>query len=97
MSDVPVALAPAEAEVAPPERRGARWNLAGVAALGLFMALLVLGGWSAWRDPGFQASTAKAFGETYGTLHRTLVEEIFLNPWFYGVFALVLLLVVLSL
>jgi sterol desaturase/sphingolipid hydroxylase (fatty acid hydroxylase superfamily) len=93
MSDLPVALTASQAEVAPPERRGARrWNLAGLAALALSLALLALGGWYAWRDPGFQASTAKAFGETYGTLHRTLVEEIFLNPWFYAVFALVLLL-----
>jgi sterol desaturase/sphingolipid hydroxylase (fatty acid hydroxylase superfamily) len=65
---------------------------AGLAALLAAGALLAAAGWYACRDPGFQASVGKTLAEAGGTLRRTLIDEIFLNPWFYGVFGLVLLL-----
>lgn len=69
-----------------------RWNRAGAATLVLFLVLLTGGIWYAVQDAGFQTSAGKAFSGTYGELRRTLVEDIFLNPWFYAVFALVLVL-----
>lgn len=98
MNESEAVLTPQEIEAPAPPRavvaagRPRRWNRAGVAGLLLLFVLLIGGGWYAWQDAGFQTAAGKAVSGTYAELRKTLVEEIFLNPWFYAVFALVLVL-----
>ena len=63
------------------EARG-RWSLSGLWSLLLVFVLLAAGGWYALHDPGYQESVRKTFAEASGTMYRTLVSEIVLNPWF---------------
>jgi sterol desaturase/sphingolipid hydroxylase (fatty acid hydroxylase superfamily) len=70
----------------PPIRRGWLWSGLALAAL------LLLGLAAAAHGPELRAQ-ARLLSETAAAaFSRTLFDETFLNPWFYGVFAAVLLL-----
>jgi sterol desaturase/sphingolipid hydroxylase (fatty acid hydroxylase superfamily) len=90
--EAPETVAPALEPAAPPVEERPSWSLKGLLSLLAFFGLLAAGGWYAFHDPGYQESMRKTFSEASGTMYRTLVTEIILNPWFYGVFGLVLLL-----
>jgi sterol desaturase/sphingolipid hydroxylase (fatty acid hydroxylase superfamily) len=63
-----------------------------IAVLVLFAAGVVAGFAYFLRDTQFRGGAALRLSESGGKLLRTLGEEFFLNPWFYVVFALVLVL-----
>jgi sterol desaturase/sphingolipid hydroxylase (fatty acid hydroxylase superfamily) len=94
MNESEVVAAPRELDLVAPvlAEEPKRRNLTGLLSLVLLFALLAAAGWYALQDPGYRASMQKTFAGASATLYRTLITEIVLNPWFYGVFALVLVL-----
>lgn len=74
------------------DQAGAGWRRPGVAALAASGVLL--GGALFWlaRDPALLTALRASLAAGLPTLYRTLVSEFFLNPWFYGVLAGVMLL-----
>jgi sterol desaturase/sphingolipid hydroxylase (fatty acid hydroxylase superfamily) len=62
------------------------WKIAGFTALIALLAVLV------FMDAGARLAAVESLRATGTSAYRTLVSELLLNPWFYGVIALVLLL-----
>lgn len=82
-----VVASPEEASPRPKPRRALR--LFGVFA---FVAALVLLATHAALDSAFRESVHQRFGQSADDLYTRMTSEFFLNPWFYGVFGLILLL-----
>ena len=76
----------------PSGEEGKKRNVVGLVALLTFFALAGGAVLYSLRDSAFATSAGKTFGESFFTLQRRLAEEIFLNPWFYVVIAVVILL-----
>ena len=97
MTEIEATVQPAPEELTPNvsgEVSGERRWQSFVGLLGFFAFLLLVAGgvWYAFGDSGFQKSAHGIFSGALGVLDRTLIREIFLNPWFYAVFGLVILL-----
>lgn len=84
-------LAAEESESPNRRRRGWRWTLPALAMSGFFV-VVVLGFLRAQHDPAFVAKVRVALQGTAGTFWQRFSSEVVLNPWFYAVFAGVLLL-----
>ena len=76
-------------ELNPQQRRSRPTALVGLVLTFVLIALVLA---LLYPQEGLQTAIENRFGQSYETLYRTLVAEILLNPWFYLVFALVLLL-----
>jgi sterol desaturase/sphingolipid hydroxylase (fatty acid hydroxylase superfamily) len=76
-------------ELNPQQRRSRPTALVGMVLTFVLIALALA---LLYPQEGLQTAIENRFGQSYETLYRTLVAEILLNPWFYLVFALVLLL-----
>lgn len=65
---------------------------ASFAALGVFLAVVGAGVWLVVNDPGVGVKFTQSLKASGTAFLEKLYSEVLLNPWFYGVFAAVLLL-----
>lgn len=65
---------------------------ASFAALGVFLAVVGAGVWLVWNDPGVATRFTQNLKGSGAAFLDKFYSEVLKNPWFYGVFAAVLLL-----
>lgn len=94
MNESEAVVRPAELDLPTPvpSEGGKKRNVAGLVALLTFFALAAGAVVYSLRDSAFAGPAGKTFTESFLTLQKRLAEEIFLNPWFYVVIAVVILL-----